>query len=82
MTFPVFRSRSTAIFTYLTSTSGSCVDAYNYNVERFRKTASTVRHIGTVSSLRETSHLERKMLLLILYYVVCANNAVYPEALP
>ena len=30
-----------------------------YNTERFRKTASTVRHIA-VSWLRETSHLERK----------------------
>ena len=29
MTFPVFRSRPTAIFTYLTSTSGSCVERFD-----------------------------------------------------
>ena len=42
MTFPVFLLRPTAIFN-LSSTSGSCLDAYN--TERFRaKTASTAHH--------------------------------------
>ena len=44
--------------TNLPSTSGSCLDASN--IERFRKTASTVRHIATDSPLMEPSHLKRK----------------------
>ena len=75
MTFPVFRSRPTAIFTYLTSTSGSCVDAQH------RDGVDCAPHrYCFIAKGNFTSRT--KMLLLILYYVVCAKNVVYPEALP
>ena len=41
MTVPVFHSRSTAIFTFLPSTSGSCLDAY-------------ITQAGTLSDVAQT----------------------------
>ena len=60
MTFPVFRSRPTAIFN-ISSTSGSCLAP---NTERFRaKTASTVRHSLLLM------HSVPRMLFILKYYI-------------
>ena len=42
-----FHSRLTTIFTYLPSTSGSCLDSIVLTQSAFTKTASTMHHIAT-----------------------------------
>ena len=66
-------------FTYLTSTSGSCVDAYN--TERFRNNGVDRAPHRYCFMAKGNFTSRTKMLLLILYYVVCAKNVVCPEAL-